>query len=232
LDTSTQTIATFTGTLLRREHNVGQKFVQLVFREHDKNWLCISSKLSDTKLTIGQNYRIEGIFRQLGDRAYIHEPKIALSKRQVPLRRMIIAAGIIVGVTVLGGGAFAATHTSGNDAQNLTVSPASAHTTVQTTAPTSDTTAEQQQPATDATPAATTPAAVTTTIVKKTSSAASKATTTPTTTVQTTPVVTTPSADDTTPPTTAQPDPTPANDPTQDTTDPGDTKPVDPGNTP
>jgi hypothetical protein len=110
LDTnSTQTIATFTGTLLRREHALGQKFVQLVFRENDQDWLCVSSKLAHAKLTIGQNYAIEGVFKQIGDRAYIHEPAISEAKkaRRLPLKRLLITSGVFVGVIALGGAAFA-----------------------------------------------------------------------------------------------------------------------------
>jgi hypothetical protein len=172
LDTGTQTIATFTGTLLRREHDLGQKFVQLVFREGDKNWLCISSKLSNAKLAIGQKYKIEGMFKQVGERTYIHEPKIELSKRHIPVKRLSIVAGAITALVTVGGVAFA-THNGGTQPQ-----PAS-HPAAQvvTTQPTSTAgTTEQTPPVATTTPAATpksvTAITTTKTTAKKTTNAA------------------------------------------------------------
>jgi hypothetical protein len=125
----TQTVATFTGTLLRREHTIGQKFVQLVFREGDKNWLCISSKLTNAKLGIGQTYKIEGIFKQAGDRAYIHEPKIELLKRQgkAAKKRLVIGVVALVAVLVCGGVVFALQGHS----HPLTATNVASHTTQQ-----------------------------------------------------------------------------------------------------
>jgi hypothetical protein len=172
LDTGTQTIATFTGTLLRREHDLGQKFVQLVFREGDKNWLCISSKLSNAKLAIGQKYKIEGMFKQVGERTYIHEPKIELSKRHIPVKRLSIVAGAITALVTVGGVAFA-THNGGTQPQ-----PAS-HPAAQVVAtqPTSTAgTTEQTPPVATTTPAATpksvTAITTTKTTAKKTTNAA------------------------------------------------------------
>src|ERR1043165_9754084 len=77
----TQTVATFTGTLLQRQRSDGKPFTQLIFREAGKDWLCLSSNVTHVaKLQIGKRYKIEGIFKSLGERAYIHEPEI------VPLR--------------------------------------------------------------------------------------------------------------------------------------------------
>jgi hypothetical protein len=127
--------------------------VQLVFREGDKNWLCISSKLSNAKLAIGQKYKIEGMFKQVGERTYIHEPKIELSKRHIPVKRLSIVAGAITALVTVGGVAFA-THNGGTQPQ-----PAS-HPAAQVVAtqPTSTAGTTEQTP-----PVATTPPATTTT---------------------------------------------------------------------
>lgn len=114
MENSAQTIATFTGALIRREHALGQKIVQLLFRENDQNWLCVSSNLIHAKLIVGQQYHIEGEFKQFGDRQYIHEPVITNAKRQqkLPVKRMSVVGGIVAGVLTVGGVAFAATHNS------------------------------------------------------------------------------------------------------------------------
>lgn len=75
-----QTIATFTGTLLRRERAVGQKHIQLVFRENNENWLCVSADMKHNALVVGKKYRVEGVFRKYGERPYIHTPNITLHK--------------------------------------------------------------------------------------------------------------------------------------------------------
>ncbi|MEJ0073552.1 MAG: hypothetical protein WDN27_05795 [Candidatus Saccharibacteria bacterium] len=92
-----QTIATFTGKLLRSERNEAKGLVQLVFREADKNWLCLSSDAQTAELPLGQEYSIEGEFKQIGDRAFIHEPNIAPLAREVKKRRWWIGAAIGAG---------------------------------------------------------------------------------------------------------------------------------------
>lgn len=173
---STQTIAMFTGTLLRREHMLGQRFVQLVFREGDKNWLCLSSNLPHAaKLQIGKNYKIEGAFKQLGERPYIHEPNIAPLARQIAKRRVGISLIIALALLLPAGGiVLAASHKQG----------------APTTPP--DTYAAQQAPANDTSQAKTdTPVAtpeVTPTDTAATPAPAAAAPTVP----KTTPVTTTP----------------------------------------
>jgi hypothetical protein len=157
LDTSTQTIATFTGTLLRREHNPGQKFVQLVFREKDQDWLCISSKLVNVKLTIGQDYHIEGLFKQVGDRAYIHEPIIkvarrskgsASNKKMLHRRPVLIGSAIAVAILVVGGTVFALQ----GSPDTLKAENASSQAPRQVISDTSASTTVPETPATDTTP--------------------------------------------------------------------------------
>ncbi len=94
--------ATFTGTLLRREHTLGQKVVRLIFRDADKDWLCLSSNLTNIKLEVGQQYHIRGMLRSLGDRTYVHEPRIALiGSRVASLRRLGLGVGIVLLVATL-----------------------------------------------------------------------------------------------------------------------------------
>jgi hypothetical protein len=172
MDADTETVATFTGTLLRREHGAGQKFVQLVFREGGQNWLCVSSKLSHVKLTIGQSYHVEGIFKQFGERTYIHEPKIVLSKRQLPFKRVGIIAGVVLGIGAIGITAFAAAHSDNSGAQDVAATPAAAHVASQPVQATASTDASQPvqtspiPPTTNTSSAATTPKPTDKTIAK------------------------------------------------------------------
>lgn len=121
MEPGTQTIATFTGTLLRREHAVGQKFVQLIFREDDRNWLCVSSKLQNASLQIGQNYRVEGVFREVGGREFIQDPQISPAKARPggrTSRKRLLFAGIAGTVLLgIGGVAFALHSASGHSLQ-------------------------------------------------------------------------------------------------------------------
>ena len=162
---SSQTIATFTGTLLRRERNAERKLVQLVFREGEQDWLCISNKLADAKLALGKEYRIEGIFKQIGDRPFIHEPNISLVKQ----RSIAVIIGLGIGfVLFLTGGSVAAyTMLSKHNlpaAQNTT-SDASQSTSIQTgdNSP-AETPADTTPSPTASTP---TPSPATTTTTKK-----------------------------------------------------------------
>ena len=174
-DSSQQTIATFTGTLLRREHAVGQKFVQLVFREGDENWLCISSKLINAKLAVGQEYRVEGEFRRAGDRAYIHEPRIAPVRRAAKAgaskagrtpkgrkRAWIVSASAFASLLLVGGVVFAL-HGKGSG-QQLNATNAAAHAAQTYSADTTaDTASQAASTDTPAAPTTDTPAATTTT---------------------------------------------------------------------
>lgn len=179
---NTQTVATFKGTLLKREHTTGQKFVQLVFREKDKNWLCISTNLKYAKLQSGKQYRIQGISKMLGDeRQYIHEPEITPVVRHLGLKQLLLSVGIVLFV--------ATTTASAVRLMNGSLTPTSAesdtgHHTV--TTKTTDDTAKPEEAAqatTETTPAPTTPA---TTTKKKTTSSSSGSST------NNTPVVTPP----------------------------------------
>jgi flagellar basal body-associated protein FliL len=184
----TQTIATFTGTLLRREHGVGQKFVQLVFREGDKNWLCISSKLTHAKLAIGQAYKIEGTFKQAGDRAYIHEPRIALLKKRGARRALIITTSVVMVLAMIGGGVYAL---SGSNRQ-LNATNASSHTTAPQQPVVSSNAAVSEATTTDTTQ--TPPASDTTTTPAPAATTTKKASATQTKTQTTTPAATQPAA--------------------------------------
>jgi len=168
-NSATQTIATFTGTLLRREHALGQKFVQLIFREDGQDWLCVSTDPTTAKLPVGQNYRVEGVFKTHGERTYIHEPAIVLMKKGWLLWQRISFAVVVLMGMVIAGGVFMM-HQN-HSAQLLT--PDNAAQTTKQNAPTvpSEDTAQTDQSTPDTTantPAATTPAPVTTTKPKTT----------------------------------------------------------------
>jgi hypothetical protein len=158
----TQTIATFTGTLLRREHQIGQKFVQLIFREGDKNWLCVSTNTMLTKLDVGQKYHIQGMFKSRSGCDYIHEPRVtAVHPRFFRLRHWALRTVIVLLVATAT--AFAVRLVHGNLAPTSAESQGTHKPAAQTT---SDTTT--QQPVTPVaevtptpTPAAATPPATT-----------------------------------------------------------------------
>jgi hypothetical protein len=103
---STPTVANFTGTLLRHEHKLGQKFVQLVFREADKNVLCVSTDPRTATLMVGQTYHVEGTFKYRGERPFVYDPAIApLKKNWIPSlsrRNALIASGLFV-IIILSG---------------------------------------------------------------------------------------------------------------------------------
>jgi hypothetical protein len=102
-----QTIASFTGTLLRREHTVGQKFVQLVFRENDKDVLCISTDPKDSAWQIGQAYHVEGTFRERAGRVFIQDPRITRLKKHWSLAKRLVVGTAVVAIIGVGGTVFA-----------------------------------------------------------------------------------------------------------------------------
>jgi cytoskeletal protein RodZ len=213
---STQTVATFTGTLLRREKHPAKQLVQLVFREDGKNWLCLSSNPATARLDVGKNYRIEGAFKQLGHHPFIHEPSISLVKQ----RSIALIVGISVGAIILlaGGtvGAFALMSNHGQPQQSTSTNAAPQATPMTQ----QSSTATVTETPTD--PPVTTPAATTTTPTTTTKKKTTTSNTTPTPQV-TAPVTTQP----TTPDQTQQ---TPTVPPTEDpvTPDPGQGTPPDP----
>jgi cytoskeletal protein RodZ len=180
----TQTIATFTGILLRRQHMPGQKLVQLVFREDDRNWLCVSSKLNYAALQVGQKYHIEGEFKYRGDKSYIHEPVVSrakTAKRGRSRKLLFIASGAIASLVIVGGSVFAL-HGGHSNATDLQAANTSVKATAQAV-----TTPVRTEP----TPPQTTTSTATTPPVPITKPTTTKPTTKKTTTV-TAPVVTAP----------------------------------------
>lgn len=182
-DNGSQTVATFTGTLLRRKRMPGKPFVQLVFREAENDWLCLSSNLKHVaSLQIGKKYQIEGIFKSMGEHQYIHEPNIMPIAREIKKRRVIISVAMAIGIVLAAGGiVLAATHDPSAPRQD--------------TPP--DTSAQQQTSTKDDTytgapaPTSDTPPADTPTTPATTPTTTPKATSTPKTS---TPVVTPPPA--------------------------------------
>jgi cytoskeletal protein RodZ len=107
MEQGTSTTASFTGTLLRREHTLGERFVQLVFREDDRDVLCVSTNPRAATLPIGQSYHVEGVFKQRGTREFIYDPKVALLKKHWrPIRRMMFVVIVVTCVAGLGSVAY------------------------------------------------------------------------------------------------------------------------------
>jgi hypothetical protein len=107
MDEGAQTIASFTGILLKRDHTIGQKFVQLVFREQDKNVLCISANPKTATLPVGQMYYVEGMLRSKGKYSFVLDPRIDLLKKHWhPIRRILYAGIGVAFFTSLGGIAY------------------------------------------------------------------------------------------------------------------------------
>ena len=103
MEQGTSTTASFTGTLLRREHTLGERFVQLVFREENRDVLCVSTNPRAATLPIGQDYRVQGVFKQHGTREFIYDPKVALLKKHWrPIRRVMFVVIVVTCVAGLG----------------------------------------------------------------------------------------------------------------------------------
>jgi hypothetical protein len=105
--TGTQTIAIFTGTLLKRELVGEQHIIQLVFQEGVERWLCLTSNRAHKNLDVGKQYHIEGAFRHLGSRPYIHEPVIATVTSHGRYRKVLLIG--LVATLMLSGTVFALT---------------------------------------------------------------------------------------------------------------------------
>lgn len=183
-EASAQTVATFTGTLLRRKRMPGTSFVQLIFREAERDWLCLSSNLQHVaSLEVGKKYQIEGIFKAIGEHEYIHEPDITPIAHEIKKRRVWISVGLGIGIVFAAGGiVLAATHDPSAPKPDSSMN---------------NTTASQQTPITDANSGASTDTAASTPSTGTTSTPPATTTTTPkpkttTTSKVTVPVVVTP----------------------------------------
>jgi hypothetical protein len=176
----------------------GRRAVQLIFREANEHHLCLSTDLTMTKLPLGKQYKIEGEFRQLGDRYFIHEPLIK------PLKRAglsLLQIGLIAGtLLLLGGGATAAIYIPKHDHTGTASTAAPETTNVGSASGTNQDVATAAATDTSSTtaPAATTPTTQPTTTTKPTTKTTVTTPVTTTTTTTTTPtaycdpVVTTP----------------------------------------
>lgn len=220
------TIATFTGTLVRRDYTPGQRFVQLVFREGKENHLCVSSRAAAAELPIGKKYRVEGEFRQVGDRAFIHEPKIWVAQKRRQkwfLRKPVLLGSSAAAALLVVGGVVFALH--GGSQSNLQAKKASVQSAFQQETSPSDHNDNAAPQTTTDTPSTTTDTQTNTT--PTTTNKTTPKTTTPTPTpTDTTPTPTPTPTPDPTPTPTPDPEPTPEPEPTN----PGPTDPpVDPG---
>lgn len=101
-----QTIASFTGTLLKRERAADNRLVQLVFREGRENVLCVSDNPADAAWPIGETYRIQGVYKQTGKRSFIAQPTIASLKQRRKLKLSFNKILIIAVVLTFGGSAY------------------------------------------------------------------------------------------------------------------------------
>ena len=202
-----QTIASFTGTLLRRKHELGDKFVQLVFREDDHDVLCVSTNPQTAVLPVGQVYRVEGAFREQAGRAFVQDPRIMQLKKHWSLIKRLIVGVVVVGILGAGGTAFALHDHSAPTTVPPVPAPKVTQVTKQT--PTSPVIVQAQ-------PAPTTPAPVTHAVaVTKKPVVKTTAATSPNTPVAAQPTV----APDTTSPLATAPDPTTVDTPPADSSD-------------
>jgi cytoskeletal protein RodZ len=183
------TIASFTGTLLRREKTADNKLVQLVFREGNENWLCVSTNPKAAQLPVGRTYKIQGVFKQAGKRPFIYEPKFALlqQSRKLSFTKLLVIAVVFVALCSAAGLYLVLRPSHGGQALGASTKHPSQTVTQQS----STTTAEPQTTATDTsqTPASTPAATTTTTKTPKktpTTSTATPVTQTPTAPASTT----------------------------------------------
>jgi hypothetical protein len=219
---SAQTIATFTGTLLRRERHPAKQLVQLVFREDGQNWLCVSSNPATAKLDVGKDYRIEGTFKQLGERPFIHEPSISLIKQ----RKLALKIGLGAGIAILLIGATAAGLSFMPDNNQPHYSTGSNDATAATTEQSTDNSAAVSPRATTPPETQTSPPAPTVTTTTKPKITPKTTASSTSTTSSTIPASTLPSDPAPTSPDPGTSDPGTTN---PGTTDPGPTPPPDPG---
>jgi hypothetical protein len=234
---SAENSASFMGTLVQRQYEPGQKYVQLVFETAEGMRLSLSRNVRMVRsLVIGQTYKVRGTERALGQKKYLHEPvavpvsvKTSFSKRHK--LAIILPIVIVLGLasaSALAYAAFGVPHakpvvqqkveakkTQVPDSPNTGATPAATATPVQSAAPPTSTPKNTPSTAPKTTTPVTSPAITPTAPVTDTQTTPTSATPAPVDTIPTTPTTTDPPVDTTppaaTPPVTDPPvDPTPA----------------------
>ena len=83
MSTTTAGVAGFTGVLVGRQYQRGQKYVQLVFQTREGRRLSLSRNAQMVRsLTPGNVYAVRGQERSIGARRYIYEPTTRLIETQ------------------------------------------------------------------------------------------------------------------------------------------------------
>ncbi|HSX34653.1 MAG TPA: hypothetical protein VLF62_03350 [Candidatus Saccharimonadales bacterium] len=192
---------TFTGKLIKRHYKRGQQYAQLVFESRHGKFLSLSRDPETVKsLRVGQRYRVAGPEFAVGEKTFIHEPRVApASRKRLAIGFAVVFFFVLTG-TVFAARHFAAAKNVAAQANNTPTSFATQQTGVEGDNTVTDATTNPVTPA--AQPAATTP--TTTTTKKKTApntsstsqgSSAGSTTSTPQTTTPSTDTPTTPTTD-------------------------------------
>ncbi|HEX8226686.1 MAG TPA: hypothetical protein VF572_02345 [Candidatus Saccharimonadales bacterium] len=104
----------FTGVLVRRQFEPGQKYVQLVFETAEGMKLSLSRNLRMVRsLTIGREYHIKGHLNTVGGKTFVNEPLAMPVMVQPPIKAKrrplkIVLAVVIPLLAISGGGVYAA----------------------------------------------------------------------------------------------------------------------------
>lgn len=185
--------ASFTGTLIRRQYQSGQTYVQLVFKGAKETRLSITKNLKMVRaLHVGKRYRVIGTEYVVGSKKVIRDPRaIPLAEKTRRSRKYWFAAALLGALMLLTGSALAAKRYV-LDSAATKPAPNVSQTNVQAT---TEETVNVTAPA--ASPPATTPSPSTTTSPRSTrTNSPTTAASTPSTTATTTgsPVATEPAA--------------------------------------
>lgn len=118
--------ASFTGILVKRDRIDSKHLVQLLFRNEDKNVLCVSADPKDNAWQVGQTYVVEGTWAEKLGHKFVRNPHIHRVKKHWSLIKK--AAVTMAALAVLAGGGSAATIYALYNA-TPTPAPAAAYTT-------------------------------------------------------------------------------------------------------
>lgn len=97
----------FTGILVKRDRIDDKHLVQLLFRNDDKNVLCVSADPKDNAWQVGQTYVVEGTWAEKLGHKFVRNPHISRAKKHWSLIKK--AAVTMATLIVLAGGGSAAT---------------------------------------------------------------------------------------------------------------------------
>ena len=102
-------MTSFTGVLIRRQYQPGQKYIQLVFESTEGLKLSVSRNVQMVRgMIVGHTYLVNGKELSIGDKSYIYEPVAAAvtsqknsSSRRKRLTITVCAIAVILGISAV-----------------------------------------------------------------------------------------------------------------------------------